>query len=308
MTTFIGGIAALAVIAGLVVSLPQRPATRTASTFGQSLRLRAAIVNSATISNADFQRDRAVLKHFIDFGNRQSPDVFRQPTAAEIDQLTLDRLVRNAMVEQLATARRVLLTQAEVDADFNEKLQAAQVSNIEQELRQQFGMGVTEYKQRIVRPFLLMAKLQQSIAFDDTVNAGLTARAQQVEQAVVASKEPFEALVTTYSDDVDSAENGGDLGVRSQADLPPEVYAAALKLKPGERSPLVRSVLGYHIVQLVDAVPTDQGDTPVVHLRQILVRSLPVDAYITAQLSAANVRVFVRSVRWDRPTAAVLAA
>jgi hypothetical protein len=63
--------------------------------------------------------------------------------------------------------------------------------------------------------------------------------------------EDFAALARTYSDDIGSAKNGGNLGSAKKGMMVPEFEAKVLTLKPGEISRPVHSDFGYHIIQLL---------------------------------------------------------
>jgi len=65
--------------------------------------------------------------------------------------------------------------------------------------------------------------------------------------------ENFSKLAVLYSDDLESAKNGGSLGTyMSRAELVPEFSAVAFKLKEGEISKIVKTTFGYHIIQMVE--------------------------------------------------------
>ena len=55
-----------------------------------------------------------------------------------------------------------------------------------------------------------------------------------------------------------SKKSGGDIGTFSKGQVIPEFEAACETLKPGEISKVVKSPLGYHIIQLTDRQPAHQ--------------------------------------------------
>lgn len=74
---------------------------------------------------------------------------------------------------------------------------------------------------------------------------------RKIRERIVAG-EDFATLAKTYSDDIGSGNRGGDLGLAKRGTMVPEFEAAALKLKPGELSPIVETEFGFHIIQLIE--------------------------------------------------------
>ena len=65
--------------------------------------------------------------------------------------------------------------------------------------------------------------------------------------------EDFIKLVKKYSQDDESVKNDGELGWFKIGELRDEYERAALALKPGEISKIVKTDIGYHIIQLIDS-------------------------------------------------------
>ena len=76
----------------------------------------------------------------------------------------------------------------------------------------------------------------------------------------------FAALAQEYSEDPGSSGRGGDLGYVKRGVFFPEFEAAAYALKIGERSGIVESPVGYHIIELLDR----RGES--IHTRHILIK------------------------------------
>ena len=74
----------------------------------------------------------------------------------------------------------------------------------------------------------------------------------RIRDMIVKDGESFERLAREYSEDPGSGRNGGELGYFKKGDLVPEYEAAALKLKPGETSPVIESIFGFHIIQMIE--------------------------------------------------------
>ena len=78
--------------------------------------------------------------------------------------------------------------------------------------------------------------------------------------------EDFKVLATLYSDDTESAKNGGELGFVNRGDLVPEFESAAFALKGNEISEVIETNFGYHIIQLIDR----RGES--INVRHILMK------------------------------------
>ena len=75
----------------------------------------------------------------------------------------------------------------------------------------------------------------------------------------------FAALARDRSDDTDSAQKGGDLGYRSRGQMPSGFEDVAFSLAPGERSEIVESALGFHIIEVI---ARREGDIPLVDAKR----------------------------------------
>ena len=64
--------------------------------------------------------------------------------------------------------------------------------------------------------------------------------------------EDFKVLATLYSDDTESAKNGGELGFVGRGELVSEFESAAFALKGDEISEVIETQFGYHIIQLIE--------------------------------------------------------
>lgn len=89
--------------------------------------------------------------------------------------------------------------------------------------------------------------------------------AQAIKDSILNGAD-FAIMAKKYSEDPGSASKGGDLGFVKKGIFYPEFEAAAFALKVGEISPITKSPVGFHIIQLLEK----RGEA--IHTRQILIR------------------------------------
>ena len=81
------------------------------------------------------------------------------------------------------------------------------------------------------------------------------------------SGDDFGTLAMNYSEDTDTAANGGDLGFQPESSLHTDAGAGIMKLKAGQYSPIIpignpatKQLFGFQIVKLVAKEPAGQRD------------------------------------------------
>ena len=85
----------------------------------------------------------------------------------------------------------------------------------------------------------------------------VAAKRKQIEDLLKRAQagEDFATLAKQYSDDKQSAVNGGELPKFSHGEMVPEFESAAFALQPGQLSDVVTTMYGFHIIKLIDKTP-----------------------------------------------------
>jgi parvulin-like peptidyl-prolyl isomerase len=81
---------------------------------------------------------------------------------------------------------------------------------------------------------------------DDAQKAVVKKKIDAIRSTVTAAN--FAAVAKTNSQDTQSAQRGGSLGIFPRGTMVPEFEKALLALKPGEISPVIQTTYGYHII------------------------------------------------------------
>jgi peptidyl-prolyl cis-trans isomerase SurA len=144
---------------------------------------------------------------------------------------------------------------------FEEMAYNTPVGEVSPVFRTQFGYHILEVRDRRpaspeIRAAHILLRLPPDAPAADSAAAYAQAQALLAELEGGAS---FDALAREHSEDPGSAGRGGDLGYFARDRMVPEFGDAAFALEtPGQRSGIVRSPFGLHLIELTDrrAFPT----------------------------------------------------
>jgi peptidyl-prolyl cis-trans isomerase C len=123
---------------------------------------------------------------------------------------------------------------------------------------------------------------------DAAVKAQAKTKAEQVLKDVKAGKD-FAALAREHSQDPGSAVNGGDLGFFQQGQMVGPFNDVAFSLKPGATSGLVETQFGFHIIRVVAKQPART-----VPLEEVRTR---LEQYLQNQNRENEADAFVKALR-----------
>jgi peptidyl-prolyl cis-trans isomerase C len=184
--------------------------------------------------------------------------------AADCAALALQGLIEQKMVEQAARAAGLTVSDSEVESAL-----AQVVTRLGGPQSYQAWLTANLYTDEEFRDALRRDQLRAQMAEQVTNAVGATAEQVHAQALLVADEATaqdllaqlkrgadFATLAVTYSLDLSSRVAGGDLGWFPRGLLTvPEVEEAAFALQPGETSEVIRSAMGYHIVQVLERDP-----------------------------------------------------
>lgn len=218
----------------------------------------AALVNGQAITLAAFEKETARYE----IGQRE---LGLDPASdGDYRAAVLDQMITAALIAQAARAGGVTVSDAEVEAEYGAVVEAAGGQAALEAWLARHLFTPQEFREAL-RDQLLASTMQHRIA------AGVPAAGEQVHarHIVVATEAEaqsllqrlesgadFATLAYTYSLDLSTRANGGDLGWFPRGRLTvPEVEAVVFDLAAGRYGPVVASALGYHVVQTVEHDP-----------------------------------------------------
>ncbi|HEX5214722.1 MAG TPA: peptidylprolyl isomerase [Vicinamibacterales bacterium] len=205
-----------------------------------------------------------------------------------------------SMADMKDGLRRELMAQKVVEREVTEKIKVTdqEIADFYNANRAQFNLNETAYHiaQIVITP-VRDAGLNNRLG-DDATSPALSDRKMQAIIEKLKAGERFSEMARDYSEDPQSAPNGGDLGFVTQSQLaqvPPPLRNAVLKTEPGRMS--VVSAQGNHtLVLLVAREPAGQRELNTPQVRDSITNTLRTrreqllrTAYLTAARNDATV-------------------
>ena len=171
----------------------------------------------------DFRVEDAEIERYY----RDNPDRFQVPERMQVDYVELSVAVLSESIEP-----------------------------DEEQIRLTYEQNSERYKQAESRAARHILFEVNSTATEEEKGT-IRRKAQSVLQRA-RSGESFAQLAETFSDDLGSKSNGGDLGVIARGQMVQPFEEAVFAMDQGEVRGLVESHFGFHIIQLTDLKPSQQ--------------------------------------------------
>jgi hypothetical protein len=260
----------------------------------------AARVNGQAIYLADYERElgryeMSLAAQGIDPGSPEG-----QENLAQHRDWILNVMIEQVLTEQAAAAEGVFVSDEEVDAYVQEIIDES--GGLEAYRDKLAVVGDTEENAwREVRVEMIGGRMAARIIEGVPTTAEhvharhiLVDTMEEAERilAQLQASADFATLAQAYSQDTSTRDNGGDLGFFPRGILlAPEVERAAFDLQPGQFSGVVTSVLGYHIVQVVERDPA----RPVTQENLRLLQDRAIQEWVETLWSQAEIERFVET-------------
>ncbi|NTU66758.1 MAG: hypothetical protein HGB08_02415 [Candidatus Moranbacteria bacterium] len=214
----------------------------------------------------------------------------------------LNKLIENRIVETEAKKRGIRVSDKDVSGSVKEKMQEyGSEQQVTDNLKKLYGWTMADFEKNIVKPDLYRERLAEDIRQNDPANR----KAKEKIEAVLAdidSGKSLEDAAKEYSEG-ESAQNGGDLGWFTADQMLPEISKTVFLLNKGEKSGIIESGLGFHIVLLEDKSTQDGVDK--VKLKQVFVRAKNLPEWLTEKEKDLKVNVLLKGAYWNNETGGV---
>jgi parvulin-like peptidyl-prolyl isomerase len=260
----------------------------------------AARANGEPIYLADYEHELGRYEASLAAQGIDPSSPEGQENLAQRRDWILNVMIEQVLTEQAAAAEGIFVSDEEVDAYMQEMIDENGGTEAFRAKLAEWGETEEDAWREVRAQLIGMQMTQRIVEGVPTTAEHIHARhilvdtleeAERILAQLQASAD-FATLAKAYSQDVSTRDNGGDLGFFPRGILvAPEVEMAAFDLQPGQFSGVVTSVLGYHIVQVVERDPA----RPVAQENLRLLQDQAVQEWIEGLWSQADVQRFIET-------------
>ncbi len=202
----------------------------------QKLFLHQALIDSITVNDGqvETQVNAQIAMYIREIGSREKLEEYFNKSLTEIKDEMRTALADQSLVQQVqfSLVENVKVTPSDVRKFYN-KLNSDSIPTIPAQVEVQILTIEPPIPEEVIE-----STKERLRGYAERVNNG---------------EADFSMLARLYSDDTESAKQGGELGFIGRAALVPEFANAAFALtEPGKISRVIETEFGFHIIQLIE--------------------------------------------------------
>lgn len=263
--------------------------------FMRYLHLPAVSVDGKWLLLYDFYKDFNTLKHFYAVQEKETGKMVPL-TDAEIKKSTINRMLEQFFLTELAKQYDIVVTKEELDSELAKIIsQAGSEEEVDKTLKSLYGWNRQDFQKNVLNFFLLRKKLEEHYRNDPEIVNQAREKAEDVLNKVLSQPENFADFAKMYSDDQATASDGGDLGNFGKGVMSKTFEDVAFALDVNEISDLVQTQEGFHIIQVYDKKLDDKGNATSVSARHILIKIKRLDDVLKELKDKSSIRYFITS-------------
>lgn len=214
----------------------------------------AAFVGGNIVWTKEYYQQLSYIRTFSDKTKQASP------SEEQLRSQIINQLIENRLMAWEASKNGIRVTSRDVNDAFAKIVdQSGGLANVQKTLRDLYNMSEKEFKS-LVKDQVIKEKIQDELIAQVKVLHILVKDEGRSNEVATKAKngEPWDQLAKTYSEDIKTRDNWGDLGWIARGNLVidnkqvPEFEEAAFAAKIGEVFGPVKSEVGYQIGRVED--------------------------------------------------------
>jgi parvulin-like peptidyl-prolyl isomerase len=209
----------------------------------------------------------------------------------------LNKLIENKLIENEAKKRGIVINPEDISQAVSRKMQEyGSEEYLRNNLTRLYGWTIADFEDNIVKPDMYKEKLFADIQENDKTRAEAKKKIN-LALGELSTKKDFTAVAEKYSEG-ESAKSKGELGWFGRLEMLPEIAMTIFNLKKGERSDVIESSLGFHIILVEDKKTEDGADK--VQLKQIFVRANNFADWLDTYVKSFDIHIYSKDMYWNK--------
>jgi parvulin-like peptidyl-prolyl isomerase len=240
----------------------------------------AAIVDYKPVSYFQWADNVNTLLNFYQKQNQVNPEI-KFPNLIDTEKHAFNLIIDQLLLDELAKKYQVSITKEEITQQTNRV--AKEIGNqtaLEKQIKNLYDWDLTKFQQEIIKPIILKSKINLALNYNDVLNATALQEINYIAAKLKTAPALFEDLAKAYSQDLATANQGGDLGYISRDQTVPEFEKEAFTLEPGQISDIIITEFGFHLIKVEEKLTDDNGQVTQVKVKHILVKGKSLDEYL----------------------------
>ena len=249
------------------------------------LHLPAAIVNRTLIPASEVFNRFHIAKALGDETKGVNDD--------EAKDKILNKLINDTQLEIVAKQYDASLSAAELDREYKDVIDQLAQGNqqaFEDAIKQRSGLSAAEFKDKIVEPLALKAKLMLWYNDQPDLNNDVYKKIDSLVGQIKDGSD-FGTLAKANSEDDASKEYAGDVGEVNIKQLLPEFSEALNKAEVGS-TVVIHSRHGHHVVKVLTHDKPTTGDETI-HIQEIFLKPQGFEDWYQRQVDATVIKKLI---------------
>lgn len=209
----------------------------------------------------------------------------------------LNRMIEDKTIGILAARKGIKISKEEVDQNLERKLEEyGHGDDLKENLEKLYGWTIEDFKEKVIKPDMYKQELEKIFLSQDTT--AIEAK-NQIEKAQeeLNKKKNFTDVAKNYSKG-STAQEGGELGWFQKNQLIPDISDTAFSLDKGKRSDILKSALGFHIIEVEDK--KTENNIEMVKIRQIFIPTKTFSEFLSEEMKNMKFRIFLKDYFWNQ--------
>ncbi len=209
----------------------------------------------------------------------------------------LNKMIEDKVIEALARQNGVRITNEIVNQEVSRKLdEYGNKQSVEENLANFYGWTIEDFKKKIVKADIYKKEMEKILESQDSSGDKLKSKMEDAKKELESGRD-FSDVARDYSEG-STAQDGGELGWITKEQLIAKLDEAVFGAKEGERSGIIESELGFHIVE-VEKKKTEE-DVEMVKVRQIFVRKKNLADWLEEKMGDIKIYIPLKDYYWDK--------